>query len=221
MPKISAFILDSKKYQAELLKRFIENKVDISVFSKDQKIYSQFIRYFVFENFFGISPVFSTKNSKPYLTNSDLFFNISHTQDAIVMVVANCEIGVDLEVSNQKRNVLRIAKRYFAADEYNYLVQSEQLNKDFYTLWTLKEAQVKRSSLGIARELSEAVFYKNKNQQWFSKKYSNDFTTYFYDDLVMSVCCDNIIQKQVDFFEIEDFKFKKLELKGECHGIAP
>ena len=33
-----------------------------------------------------------------------------------------------------------------------------------------------------------------------------------YNDLIVSVCCENLAQKQI-VYEIEDFKFKKLELK--------
>jgi len=220
MSDISAFVLDFKKYKAEDLKAWLSSRVDTLLFSNNQKIFSQFIRYFVLESFFNITPIFSQTNAKPYLVNSSLFFNISHTQNKIVMVVANHEVGVDAEEIRQKRNVLKIAKRYFDFNEYKLLEQSIQQDKDFYSLWTLKEAQVKRSSLGIAKELSQAIFHKNKNQQWQSNKYPNDFDTFSYDDMVISVCCNNVIEKQINFFEIDDFEFKKLELRGEQDGVT-
>ncbi|AIT09529.1 4-phosphopantetheinyl transferase [Candidatus Francisella endociliophora] len=210
MSEISAFILDFKKYKAELLKSWLVSRVEKEKLTSDQKIFSQFIRYFVFEKFFDISPVFSITNSKPYLANGSLFFNISHTQDQIVMTVSNSEVGIDAEEVNKTRNILKIAKRYFDTNEYASLVQNSQQSVDFYTLWTLKEAQVKRSSLGIAKELREAIFYKNENQQWLSEKYQNDFVTVFHNDLVISICCENIMQKQISFFEIDNFEFKKV-----------
>lgn len=220
MSKISTFILDFQKYKVESLRAWLLTKnVDLASFiNKDQKIFSQFIRYFVFEESFGFTPSFIDKDGKPYLNDNSFFFNISHIKNHIIMVVADVEVGVDMEFVSTKRNLLGIAERYFSTDEYQSLKNSDEINKDFYTLWTLKEAQVKRSSLGIAKELSKAIFYKK--QQWASEKYPNDFVTTFYDDLIISICCENVTDKQISFFKIENFEFKKLEVKGDVNGIT-
>ncbi|MDE4988588.1 4'-phosphopantetheinyl transferase family protein, partial [Francisella tularensis] len=77
--------------------------------------------------------------------------NISHTQTKLINAVADKEIGVDIEKLSARRYIIRIAQRYFTSLENQCLAASDNPVKDCYTLWTLKEAQVIRDSLGIAK----------------------------------------------------------------------
>lgn len=54
---------------------------------------------------------------------------------------------------------------------------SKNIEKEFYKLWTLKEAEVKRNSIGIAHGLAKATF--TKNESWASENYPADFVSYF------------------------------------------
>lgn len=60
MSQVSAFILDFEKYKAEHLKSwFFSRNIDLPQLTNKQKIFSQFIHYFVLEEFYHISsPVF-------------------------------------------------------------------------------------------------------------------------------------------------------------------
>lgn len=209
MSQISAFILDFEKYKAETLKNYLSSKKNINIekLTNKQKIFSQFIRYFVFERFYGIDNLeFEYKHGKPYLDGSKFFFNISHTHNKAIMVVACNEIGIDAEIVSAKRNVLLIAERYFTQQEYQSIENSEDVYSEFYKLWTLKEAQVKRSALGIARGLSDAKFTK-KSTQWVSNNYPEDFFSFTYQELLISICSQNIVNQKIDLYEIQDFNF--------------
>ncbi|APD51169.1 4'-phosphopantetheinyl transferase family protein [Francisella hispaniensis] len=213
MPQVSAFILDFEKYKAEDLKDYLCcRNIDSARFNNKQKIFSQFIRYFVLEEFYHISsPIFLNQCGKPYLKDNAVFFNISHTQTKIIIAVGDQEIGVDIEKLSARRNIIRIAQRYFSELESHELAISNNLAKDFYALWTLKEAQVKRDSLGIAKGLSSADFSKINNL-WLSNNYPRDFVTFSYDDSIFSICCKNIFAQKINLFEIVDFKFKQIQL---------
>ncbi|MDE4986384.1 4'-phosphopantetheinyl transferase superfamily protein, partial [Francisella tularensis subsp. holarctica] len=82
--------------------------------------------------------------------------NISNTQKKIIIAVADQEIGVVIEKLSARLNIIRIAQRYFTSLENQWLSASDNPVKYFYTLWTLKDAQVTRDSLGIAKGLSGA-----------------------------------------------------------------
>ncbi|MFV9973204.1 MAG: 4'-phosphopantetheinyl transferase superfamily protein [Francisella endosymbiont of Hyalomma asiaticum] len=213
MSQVSAFILDFEKYKAKHLKSwFFSRNIDLSQLTNKQKIFSQFIRYFVLEEFYHISsPVFLNQHGKPYLEDNSIFFNISHTLTKLIIVVADQEIGVDIEKLSARQNILRIAQRYFSELECYELTISDNPNKDFYTLWTLKEAQVKRNLLGIAKGLKSANFSK-VNNFWLSNTYPDDFVTFFYDELIISICYKNIATEKINLFEIVDFKFKQIQL---------
>ncbi|MED7787853.1 4'-phosphopantetheinyl transferase superfamily protein [Francisella sp. 19X1-34] len=212
MSKVSVFILDFEKYQVEQVISWLGDRVERSKLTSDQKIFSQFIRYFVLSEKFSIlEPLFASENGKPYLCNSDIHFNISHTANKVVIAVAYQQIGIDIEEISQKRKVLKIAKRYFKHNEFLALEQNKDLYKDFYTLWSLKESQVKRNSLGIAKGLDNAIFKKTNSSDWVSEDYPNDFITFYYNELVISVCCDNIKNEIFSLSEIVDFKFREIK----------
>ena len=170
-----------------------------------EKLFSQFIRHNVLRDFLKLSEIeFSVnQNNKPYLeSHSHTYFNISHSKNHIVMAVADREIGVDIEEIVSKKGFVSIAKRYFSYCEINELEQSLSLEKDFYTLWTLKESQVKRNSLGIAYGLKDATFFK-KGDRWVSENFSKDFLTCFYGKAVMSICVNDIVSKKIELIRID------------------
>ncbi|APC92381.1 MULTISPECIES: 4'-phosphopantetheinyl transferase family protein [Francisella] len=212
MSQVSAFILDFEKYKAEHLKLWLSSRnIDLPRLTSKQKIFSQFIRYFVLEEFYHIaSPVFINQHAKPYLKDNAVFFNISHTLTKLIIAVADQEIGVDIEKISARRNIVRIAQRYFSELECYELTISDNPPQDFYTLWTLKESQVKRNSLGIAKGLSSANFSKINNS-WLSNSYPSDFVSFSYDESIVSICCKNIVATKINLFEIVDFKFKQIQ----------
>ena len=208
---IRLFILNFDKFSQIKAISNLKKTLELN-HNNPQIFFSQFIRFFIFEKFFNLKNIdFSQKNGKPFLLNSSLHFNISHTNNYILMAVANSKIGIDVETVSKHRNILKISKRYFSNSEHLTISQSDNIHHDFYTLWTLKEAQVKKSSQGIAKGLKEATFMK-KNGLWISDSFPNYFSTMYLQDLVISLCCKNIISKNVDIFKItEDFDFEILK----------
>ena len=138
-------------------------------------------KYAVFDN----PPVFAHRErGKPYISNSDVSYSISHTKGCIACAVSvphvktdknlgetvaetgeyffdadfPCEIGIDLEFIDRAKSRDRleaIAGRYFSDGERVRLFDTNDTVTDFYYIWTSKESYVKCTGEGM-REISRA-----------------------------------------------------------------
>jgi len=99
-------------------------------------------------------------NGKPQVQNhTGLFFNISHSEGKIAVVVSDEEIGIDLEII--RPYPLRVAKKICTNNELLYIFghnpdESEFTQKPprdilcrFFEVWTTKEAYFKCIGTGI------------------------------------------------------------------------
>ena len=87
---------------------------------------------------------------KPYVVGShDYYFSVSHSGNVIVFIGDNSPLGIDIEQINDGN--LKIAKRFFTHNEYEYIINSEQANIAFYKIWTSKEAYIKMVGLGLSK----------------------------------------------------------------------
>jgi 4'-phosphopantetheinyl transferase len=92
-------------------------------------------------------------NGKPELAGAELRFNLAHSEGIAVCAVARAEVGVDVEVSRRDRPTQwrQIAERFFAGEEVARLQRlADQAGwLEFLRLWTLKEACLKGTGLGL------------------------------------------------------------------------
>lgn len=105
-------------------------------------------------------------HGKPELANNahNIRFNLSHNDQLIVLAVCvNDEIGCDIESPNRKVNIPAITRRFFAPQEQQLLstLQGQSQQQQFFEIWTLKEAFVKATGLGIALGLDSFYFQKS------------------------------------------------------------
>ena len=92
---------------------------------------------------------------KPFLENSGLEFNLSHSLDRLlVAVTAGRAVGVDIEFRRSGLHMQSIAKRWFSPDEQNFFQTLEKPEQGFFDIWAKKEAYVKALGIGIYKELS-------------------------------------------------------------------
>ncbi|GAB6066717.1 4'-phosphopantetheinyl transferase superfamily protein [Methylothermus subterraneus] len=103
---------------------------------------------------------------KPYLLGDQrLAFNLSHSQDKMLLAVAQSrEIGVDMEILRPLKELERLARRCLAPSEWQAwqaLAEEEQLLA-FLRFWTCKEALAKASGQGLSIGLSRLVFALGK-----------------------------------------------------------
>ena len=96
------------------------------------------------------------ENGKPYISNYPIYYNISHHKDYVICAINNGPIGVDiLRMDDIDKNK---AKTFCTEDEYNYIKNKKQ----FYQIFTLKEAYLKLFGKKINDIKNLNIIYENK-----------------------------------------------------------
>ena len=88
---------------------------------------------------------------KPFIKDSNLHFNLSHSGDYAVLAVSDYPVGIDIE--RLKYGRMSVAERFFGKEEYEDIINAgseEKRNRRFLEYWTLKEAYVKYLGEGLA-----------------------------------------------------------------------
>lgn len=141
------------------------------------------------KNILGLdtSPLEFNQNGKPYLKGYPNFhFNISHSKDAVVIAFGNSEMGVDIE---KVRSVnLKVANRFFTENERAKIKSPT----DFFTVWTQKEAVIKKGGKAL------------KDISSIDTTLENNLKTFFKDDLVISLCCENVKDYKLQYILEKD-----------------
>jgi phosphopantetheinyl transferase len=73
---------------------------------------------------------------------------------ALLAIVKNCEVGIDVEELRQVKELEHLVTRYFHRDEADDLMTTAgDRNAAFFKCWTAKEAMLKAFGSGIAESL--------------------------------------------------------------------
>ena len=102
-------------------------------------------------------------HGKPALLNQSTRFNLSHSGDQVLIGISNdYEIGVDIECIRPLKDPLALAKRFFTLEEFESIQASEPhlQTRQFFKIWTQKEAIVKAQGRSIANTfLSFSIYH--------------------------------------------------------------
>ncbi|MBQ7774751.1 MAG: 4'-phosphopantetheinyl transferase superfamily protein [Lachnospiraceae bacterium] len=99
------------------------------------------------------------EHGKPYIRNSSIHYNISHSGSYVVLVTGTTELGVDIQEKKSAR-LEAMAKRFFAKEEWQAFADCNTIEEQrdlFYHIWCRKEAYGKYLGVG----LNEAVLHTN------------------------------------------------------------
>ena len=94
-----------------------------------------------------------------------LRFNLSHADGLVACAVTGvCDLGVDVEDSARRCELLRVARRFFARDEVASLerLPASRRRERFFEIWTLKEAFIKARGLGLPLPLGRFVVDRDR-----------------------------------------------------------
>jgi 4'-phosphopantetheinyl transferase len=95
-------------------------------------------------------------NKKPFLKNSgadSLRFNVSHSDDIVLIAISGSDIGTDVEKIDEVFSYTEILRQNFSEEEIVFITDGNQQSENFYLLWTRKEALLKATSKGIDSDL--------------------------------------------------------------------
>ncbi len=94
----------------------------------------------------------TTSSGKPYLKDyPSLFFNISHTDNLILIAIANSPVGIDVEKNERNADKEAIIRHFFSEREQQsfFSQPEEQRQLAFVKGWTRKEAMLKATGEGL------------------------------------------------------------------------
>lgn len=123
-------------------------------------------------------------NGKPYLTEcKGLYVNLSHSGDYAVCALCDTPVGVDIQRRGECD--IKIAERFFTAQEVKFINGSNDKNEAFFEIWTKKESFVKAVGKGLSipfgsfSALADTVEYEGKLYKFrqFSIK-DSDYTIF-------------------------------------------
>ena len=96
----------------------------------------------------------TTPSGKPYLKDyPSLFFNLSHTDNLILIAISNSPVGVDVEKNERNADKEAIIKHFFSKKEQLtfFSLPEEQRQLAFVKGWTRKEAILKATGEGLSK----------------------------------------------------------------------
>lgn len=92
--------------------------------------------------------ILTAPRGKPYFAEGNLHFSISHTKSYVFCALSKNPIGIDAE--EQNRDVkLSLAEKILSPCEYAQFEKAEDKKRALLTFWVLKEAQGKKTGMGI------------------------------------------------------------------------
>lgn len=117
---------------------------------------------------------------KPYLDN--IYFNISHSCNFIVVIISNDICGIDIEYIDKDRNYDLLSTKILSNNEYDIYIKSERKEEYFITCWTKKEAYFKGIGTGLIKsklnELDKDIYsvkiIDSKNKEYILSIYANE-----------------------------------------------
>ena len=148
---------------------------------------------FIKENMSDIT-IAVDENGKGRIENREnLFFNISHSKDYVVLALSDKEVGIDIqEIKPLKANV---PKRFFTDIDNEYIDQNEDERIERFTkVWSAKESFAKLTGNGIGEGF--ASFYED-----FEKMVIIDAKTNEEKAKISEISVDEKYKCFVSFFE--------------------
>ena len=170
-----------------------EKKIRLSKYLNKNKIKSSIIGEVLLEKLlkeknieYKKQQIHLNKNNKPYITNSNIYYNISHSYDYVIVIISDNEIGIDIE-KIRKTNINTINK--FATEKEKRYILSEKkyIYLRLFQIYTLKEAYIKMLGENISK-IKEVEFEIKDNEIICSDKNVIAYTKNIIDDYIFAVC---------------------------------
>ena len=103
---------------------------------------------------------YTNKDGKPYIKDNPIYFNISHSNDFVVVVISNKEIGIDIEKIRDTN--INIINQFCTDKEKEYILNSSNIYKSLFNIYTLKEAYIKMKGTNLS-QINNIEFIINKD----------------------------------------------------------
>ncbi|MBB6625535.1 4'-phosphopantetheinyl transferase superfamily protein [Clostridium gasigenes] len=177
-----------KLYKKDTISKFIFNTDKINAILSEMLIR---VLYCEKNGISNNSIVFNkNKFGKPYIENcKDFHFNISHSNDMVVGIIDNEQIGIDVEYIQELE--IDVAKCFCTNNEYSTIVNQKKQNRGKFitSIWSLKEAYIKYLGTGLSEDLLSFDIINKDNINPDINLYSQ-----MYNDYTLCVCTKKKLQ---------------------------
>ncbi|MBR2090152.1 MAG: 4'-phosphopantetheinyl transferase superfamily protein [Fibrobacter sp.] len=111
----------------------------------------------------------------------EIHFNISHCSEAVICVLSECPVGVDIESLLEYEESLMT----YTMNEYekNIILNSSRPDMEFIRFWTMKEAVLKCEGEGLLDNIKSVLDKKRRSLELITKEHSKNRYVY-------SICYD-------------------------------
>lgn len=162
---ISGFKTEDVDILRSKIQHHFTEKVNLK---KAESVISKAMLCMLLELKFGIEEflVDCDENEKPFIVDSEIGFNISHSGDMVMCVCCNGRIGCDIQKINPYNE--KVVNRFFTSGEIELLKRCNDKARVFTILWCLKESALKYSGEGISGGLDRYDFSAYHNCKSFN-----------------------------------------------------
>lgn len=140
-----------------------------------------------------------TENGKPFLENSNVRFNISHSGALVVCAITKIsDIGIDIEKINPVQ--IEDFRHQMTAGEWMNVNSHDNPLLHFYKYWTQKEAVLKADGKGLSVPLQSFEIRDNKT-------IVNAEAFFLYDIILHEhYCCSIALKRHISYSDIQIVK---------------
>lgn len=150
--------------------------------------------------------ILKTEKGKPYIEKFDSF-SVSHSNNVWVVAFDKDECGIDIQFT-KNANYISIAKKIFSNTDYESLLSSLDIKKDFFRIWTRREAFIKALGLSVMDTnippvRDDEISFNAKKYRMFDidcEKFLTDLD-HSKENLCVSICARNSIE-ELQFIEL-------------------
>ena len=133
------------------------------------------LNYLKIDTSFTLFDIEKSLYHKPFIPNSNISFNISHSGKYVVVACTLSNvIGIDVEEMKEGISIGEF-KEVFSLEEYSYIKKSKEPLNTFYSLWTKKEALLKAEGKGLLDDIQAVKISEDKivfkNRKYFTLSY--------------------------------------------------
>lgn len=146
------------------------------------------------------------QHGKPYIKGShNIYFNLSHSGDRVLLGWSDKEIGVDLELI--RKDLPRSLDRILTPEEISFLSRqyAERQTEVFFRLWTMKEAFVKQKGQRIFDQAKKISMVSQG--EYLAGKDGLAIGSFYLGDYMAAVC---VPQEDLRCLSVKDIFINKL-----------
>lgn len=156
-----------------------------------------------------ISLIEKDSKGKPYFSNSDICFNITHSENKVLIAVSDEQVGIDIqkieEIEEMKLD--KLSRRIYNDNDYNYYNVNDSIT--FLQIWTIKEAFLKCIGIGLVNNFHDIYVDYVKNEMFYGKYSNYKYITFAYDNFLVSIVSNQITKSAYRNMKISIIDYKE------------